>query len=353
LIPLSPLRRVSTVIHKVNVTKILVADDNPIDGALLRRLLSKWGYEVCLTTDGSQALALLRQPDGPRLAILDWMMPGLNGPQVCREMQESALRQPVYVLLLTARNSSEDLVTALAAGADDYVSKPFHPDELRARLRAAERILDAQHRLTRENELLHAKATTCPLTGIHNRAAIFEFAQTEFARSKRQGSSVALALADIDNFKTLNDTHGHLAGDAALKQVAQRIQSSVRNYDHVGRYGGAEFLIVLSDCDTRRALIRAEQIRESIAGSPIDIFRGTASVAIAVTISVGVAAGVATDMIEILAAADEALYKAKNNGRNQVVAQALRNEHTDGRISPEPPFGDRLGSGASDEKVTS
>jgi len=296
--------------------KVLIAEDDPVSRRLLELFLVKWGYEVTIATSGTEALHLLERMDAPRLAILDWMMPGMEGIQVCQKLRETADRRYVYVLLLTARTQKEDLLEGLKSGADDYLTKPFDAQELRARLHVGQRILDLHDQLIAAGEQLLYRATHDSLTGIVNRGVIMDTLRRERARQERQGGTFGIVLADIDHFKYVNDTYGHLAGDEVLRETAQRMTKSIRPYDSVGRYGGEEFLIVVPYADGPRTLALAERIRRAIEAKPMLVN----SIPISVTASLGVTASVNSsplDAQEILRLADAALYRAKELGRNR------------------------------------
>src|SRR5271163_4693783 len=203
-----------------NVRKrILIAEDDPVSRRLLELFLVKWGFEVSIATTGTEALQMLERLDAPRLAILDWMMPGMEGVQVCQKLRESADRKYVYVLLLTARTQKEDLLQGLESGADDYLTKPFNAQELRARLHVGQRILNLQENLIIAKEELFFRATHDALTGISNRGVAMDALLREHSRQVREGGSFGIILADIDHFKYINDKHGHLCGDSVLKEV--------------------------------------------------------------------------------------------------------------------------------------
>lgn len=306
--------------------KILVADDDLISRTLMQRILQKFGYDVILAENGRMAAEILSQPDGPRLALIDWMMPELDGPGLCREVRELNREGGyTYIVLLTSKESREDLVEGLEAGADDYVTKPCQPAELRARLRTGCRILSLEEKLIQARDEMHYKATHDDLTAIWNRASILSLMRGELERSFRQKQAISVLLCDVDHFKQVNDTYGHLIGDAALREVAKRLKSAVRPYDAVGRYGGEEFLILLSHCGHSTLESRSEAIREAIAATPI--MAGGAELPISV--SVGAVTCRQWDpsvpIERILARADDALYRAKAEGRNRT---ALADELT-------------------------
>jgi diguanylate cyclase (GGDEF)-like protein len=297
--------------------RVLVADDNIDLTKSLAILLREWGFEAVQVYDGTAAMALLRDREAPTLALLDWVMPGMNGMEICREIRKDVDRPYTYVILMTGRGGKEQMLTGLTAGADDYLIKPVDPMELHARLNTGKRILDLQEQLLATQRRLREQATRDSLTGLWNRAVILDILQREHARGRREGHRMAVIMADIDHFKKVNDSLGHLAGDRVLRQIAQRLQTAVRPYDAVGRYGGEEFLVVLPRCDTDISLALAQRLRRCISAAPANV----AGQAVLVTISLGVAAwdGEASAQ-EVLKLADEAMYRAKREGRNRAVA---------------------------------
>ncbi len=220
------------------------------------------------------------------------------------------------MLLLTAKGQKEDIVQGMNAGADDYITKPFNAHELKGRLRAGIRIIDLQEELISAREALRVQATHDSLTGLLNRKTILDILTKELSRSVRDGKPLGIIIVDLDHFKDINDTYGHIAGDAVLREAAQRMISSVRNYDYVGRYGGEEFLIVSPGCDISNIFNVAERIRHSFEEKAVYIPEGV----INVTCSEGVTINENIDADEniLIKKADEALYRAKNGGRNRV-----------------------------------
>jgi len=301
--------------------KILIADDDPVSLRILERMLQQSGYEILKAHDGREAAAMLAAPDAPRLAIVDWMMPGLDGPGVCREVRSRKDDRYVYIVLLTAKQASEDIVSGLQAGADDYLTKPCHPAELEARLHTGRRILQLEDKLVEAREEMHFKATHDGLTTLWNRAAILALLHSELSRAVRDRSPVSLVLCDIDHFKRVNDAHGHPVGDEVLREVSRRLLDSVRLHDAVGRYGGEEFLIVLGGCDFPNLQVRAEQIRQRIADVPFPASDG--ALALPISMSAGAVTIPEWDgslcLDPFIKQADDALYQAKASGRNCVV----------------------------------
>ncbi len=299
--------------------KVLIADDSPVSRRLLEATLDKWDYEYISASDGQEAWSILQDSDAPRLAILDWMMPGFTGLEVCRMLRARGSEPYTYVLLLTSRDQRSDLIEGMGSGADDYLSKPFDQQELKVRLRAGRRIVELQDELLRTREALRIQATHDSLTGLINRFTIMERLCTELARSQRGHTQCGIVLVDIDRFKLINDSRGHAAGDAVLRELAQRFKDNIRPYDAVGRYGGEEFLFLLPGCDLPNAVNHAERLRRLIADQPVvhNNFK------LQVTASFGVTCwGPARNGEELVQLADESLYRAKNRGRNCVESRA-------------------------------
>ena len=297
--------------------KVLIAEDDRVSRRLLEATLTRWGYEAVVTRDGVEAWEVLQGSDPPPLAILDWMMPGMDGVEVCRKVRQRGQEPYIYLLLLTTKGRKENIIEGLDAGADDYLTKPFDPHELQVRLRTGKRIVTLQAELIEARETLRIQATHDPLTGVWNRRAIIEMLGNELARSIRDGPPVAVAIADLDHFKRINDTHGHMVGDAALCEAVSRMRTLLRPYDAIGRYGGEEFLIVLPGCTSHYAFKLAERLRIGIGQEPVNIPAGD----IEVTSSLGVAASddiAVLDATALIRAADIALYRAKAEGRNRV-----------------------------------
>ncbi len=295
--------------------KVLIADDNAMSRLTLRAQLKKWGYEVVEAIDGDAAWSILSMPDTPRLAILDWMMPGLDGPELCRRVRAQGQEPYLYLILLTGREGRDDVVAGLDAGADDYVTKPFDAQELRVRVRAGERICGLQEELVSARESLRYEATHDHLTGAWNRAAILDALERERARAARASSQLSVAMIDFDHFKRINDMYGHVVGDAVLKEGIGRIRAALRSRDMVGRYGGEEFLAVLPGCDAEGASSVCERVRGAVAAEPIRV----GDYRIHATVSIGAAAWSGLpDASEIVDRADAALYRAKHGGRDRV-----------------------------------
>jgi diguanylate cyclase (GGDEF)-like protein len=283
----------------------------------LEKMLSDLGYEPQVCPDGAQAYEVMCREDPPKLAVLDWMMPEKNGIEVCRAIREREQQPYTYIILLTGKGSKQDVLEGLEAGADDYIVKPFDPNELKVRLRAGARIVQLQEDLIGALRLSEFRATHDSLTGLWNRGALLEAIKKELARSAREVSPLGIVMADVDHFKNVNDHWGHLTGDNVLHELAERIRSSLRPYDWAGRYGGEEFVVALPGCDLSDAARLAERLRVMIAEAPVETSQGP----IACTMSFGVTAALEGNhrgVDALLRDADAALYMAKKAGRNRV-----------------------------------
>lgn len=299
--------------------KILIAEDDLTSRTILSSVVSQWGYETIEVEDGSQALLALQSKDAPRLLLIDWEMPHMNGITLCKYLRETEDNSnPPYIIMLTSRSNTEDIVSGLESGSNDYISKPFENAELRARLQVGKRILELQDQLNKAKEVMAIQANHDSLTGLLNRRAIMEIMEKEIARTKRHSEPLYICMCDIDCFKNINDTYGHLVGDAVLKEVALRFKTSLRPYDSCGRYGGEEFLILLNS-DQDNAFSLFERIRSTISDKPFI----NENRKLNITISLGVATyspSIETcTSNQLLTLADKALYKAKDQGRNRTV----------------------------------
>ncbi len=295
--------------------KVLIAEDDLTSRSILTAVLRKWGFDPVVTEDGEAAWGVLQRPDAPRLLLLDWNMPGMDGLEICRRLGEISSGNPPYVILLTARGEKSDVVQGLEAGAADYVSKPYDNEELQARIRVGQRMLELQSHLVEARDALAHQATHDFLTGVFNRRAIRERLNQEILRVGREKESLSIGMLDIDHFKNINDTYGHQAGDEALLAFTRCIQDGLRKYDCVGRYGGEEFLVIAPGSIGMRSENLYERLRIRIAEAEIATNAGS----IFLTISIGVAAGTSQSTVDtLIAAADTALYQAKAGGRNRV-----------------------------------
>jgi two-component system, cell cycle response regulator len=308
--------------------RVLVAEDDDATRRILFYVLQQWGYDIILSKNGSEAWEILQQEHPPELIILDWEMPGMDGIELCRKLRDKSRTYYHYVLMITGRSDKQDIVHARELGADDCLAKPFDQSDLKARLGVGHRIVALQNELIKSRDEHREQAMKDGMTGLWNRAAFLELIQHELERAARSNGSTGLLLLDLDHFKNVNDTYGHLVGDIVLKETARRLKQTVRSYDFVGRYGGEEFFIALPGCNGRQLRKRAEAIRLAVAREPVRIGR----TAIPITVSIGavVASAKLRTMSDILSAADAALYKAKDSGRNcTVLCEKPLNETAD------------------------
>jgi two-component system cell cycle response regulator len=305
--------------------QILIAEDSATALAVLEGAVSALGHSCMIARDGDAAWELFVEHE-PEVVISDWIMPGLDGDELCRRIREHPTSSYTYVILLTSLDAQGYIVRGMEAGADDFLRKPFDTDDLHGRLIAAARVtalyerVNAQQReLETLNRRLFEESRHDPLTGTGNRIALSEQLEQLSGRATRYGHTYCLALCDVDNFKSFNDTQGHQAGDQALRAVAGALLAGSRTGDGVYRYGGEEFLIVLPEQTLKSATAAAERARSTIAALAIP---NPASVAHGVlTISTGVARLEQADdgdFAVVLKRADLALYRAKQLGRNRV-----------------------------------
>lgn len=317
--------------------KILLAEDDLTSRRILTAILKKWDFDPVVTADGNAAWKALQEPDAPRLVLLDWNMPGLEGLDVCRRLRKKETTDPSYVILLTGRGEKGDIVRGLEAGANDYIAKPYDNAELQARIKVGRRMLDLQTSLLETQAALAHQATHDALTGIFNRRAILDRLNRELARALRQGNSLSVGMCDIDYFKKINDRFGHQAGDDVLVAFANCLRANLREYDWVGRYGGEEFLIIASGLAGQSDDELYERLREQVAAVEIKTIAGN----VAVTVSIGTAAGTGQSTIDqLIAAADAALYQAKAAGRNRVVRSSTNHPPKVGGSDLSVPLGE-------------
>jgi len=290
--------------------KILIAEDDPVAALFLGEALREKGHEVVAVASGPEAWEVLSSPTGPSLAILDWILPGLDGVSVCRRVREEVRDRYVYIIMLTARTGTTEVVRAIEAGMDDFMHKPYEIEELYVRLRAGQRIVQLERRL-------RARGTHDALTGLFTRKMILDLLERELARHGRDNDPLSVVMADFDHFRSINDRYGSMVGDEVLSEAAARLSSALRPYDSLGRYGGDELMLVLPSCSAHRAKEVAMRMRRLVAAQPFV----TACGEVPVTLSLGVATleGAATSTVrELLHSAENALYLAKSAGRDRV-----------------------------------
>ena len=304
--------------------KVLIAEDDPASNALLKSLLLKWGFDIANSFDGMEAWKVLQRQgeDTPQIAILDWMMPGMDGLEVCRHIREREKGGDLYtyVIVLTAKGDREDIVTGIDAGADEYIVKPFDKEELRARLRTGQRIIELQTALRVANRKLLLMSRLDPLTGALNRNAILDDLDLAFYRSRREKKPLSISLVDVDNLKELNQRDGRAAGDRILQDIVRRINARIRRTDCLGRYGTDEFLVVLSGVDLKTGMGVCRRIRDTIGEKEIAV--NDHSLPVTVSQCLALWDGKA-DAQEFIAAAESTLSATKTRGRNRVEKAAL------------------------------
>jgi two-component system cell cycle response regulator len=305
---------------------VLVVEDHPALRKQLEFTLTRAGYAVTTADDGRRALERMTERFFP-IVVTDWMMPGMEGTELCRSIRRNPAPGYVYIVIITAKSSKDDVVAGLQSGADDFLSKPYHPAELLARLSTARRILSLEQMLTRANEETKILSITDPLTGAYNRTYLNDRLPQEIKRAQKYSRPLSLILCDIDRFKGINDDHGHLAGDEALKTLVRRVKSIIRvDCDWIARFGGDEFLIVLPETSPLGGGVAAERFARLVAERPVE-FRGAAfhlSASFGVTGFDGAPAmqGIAQDTL--IALADRCLYRSKRERRGGVAVEAWR-----------------------------
>jgi diguanylate cyclase (GGDEF)-like protein len=304
--------------------RVLIVDDDEIMVERLRDLVTAAGFEVTSAPDGQAALDSLRREFAP-IVILDRSMPGMDGLTLCKTIRATQFPGYVYIMLVTAHDSEEELLAGLDAGADDYLSKRVSGTQLIARLATARRIITLEHSLKQVIEERRRMAMTDPLTGAHNRRYFMNHMRRELKRARRFGGEVALLVFDIDHFKHINDRYGHAAGDSVLAEFVRRVQGLLRGSDWCARLGGEEFAVVLPQTHLAGAAVVAEKIRRAVAAEPVVSGDGTIELTVSVGVS-GLACFADRDEVtadHLLSRADDCLYLSKNAGRDRVTIDEL------------------------------
>jgi two-component system cell cycle response regulator len=300
--------------------QVLVVDDSPVYRKLIEHTLEDGGYAPLFAKNGREALKLYAQ-HAPAIVITDWMMPDFSGPELCERIRGDAQRLYTYIIVLTSISKKDNVVKGLAAGADDYLTKPFDPGELLARIGVGRRTIGLHREIEAKNKLLDEMAHTDSLTGLPNRRAIEEWAARQLRGAARHGFALWVALADLDTFKNINDSYGHDAGDQVLQKFAEVLRENTRASDISGRMGGDEFLLVMTHLDEKNTRLTVERLRGQFAALKFsfggDIVSVTASFGIA-----GFQGKEPPDFLKLVRQTDKALYAGKRAGRNQVTVES-------------------------------
>jgi len=309
-------KQIKKLNNKVGI-QVLIAEENKVTLDILKKQLRSWGYNILTADTGQQAWKILKKGD-IHMAILDWIMPGMNGPEVCRKVRQEKTDRYIYLIMLTSKNNSNDIIHGLTAGADDYLTKPFNQLELKARLQAGKRIILLEAQLLNSQNRLRKMAEHDFLTKLWNRRSILNILDEEIIRSTRQHLPLSVIMIDIDGFKKINDTKGHQTGDIVLSEIASRLQDNIRSYDMVGRYGGDELFVVLPNCNLENLITIITRLQKSINRRKIK----TSQTEIHVTISSGGASSESdpeTTAEKLISESDKALLNAKKKGRNRYI----------------------------------
>ena len=296
---------------------VLVADDDDVTRMRLEHLLEKWGHRVTSVARGDVALEILGPSGPPHLAIVDWVMPGMTGIDLCRALRARKSDTYTYVILITARDDPDSMVAGLEAGADDFLAKPIAPEELRARLRAGQRIVELQERLIAAREEQRRHADRDGLTGVSSRRHLFQVLETGLSETAATDTPLTVAMIDLDDFKRVNDEHGHLVGDRVLRTACELMQRQLRRTDAFGRYGGDEFIAVLPDTSSREGAEIAQRMCDALASASIEC--GELTLRVSASVGVATSEGEACERETVLKWADRALFRAKAAGGNQVM----------------------------------
>jgi two-component system cell cycle response regulator len=315
----------------MRVFKVLVADDSPVYRKLIGQTLPPDTYTVLFAASGPEAIEIFER-EHPALVITDWLMPDLTGIELCQRIRADADARYTYIIILTSNAEKENVLRGFSAGADDYLTKPFHPDELLARVRVGQRLIDLHREIEAKNRLLEELALTDSLTGLPNRRAIEAWAGRQLSGAARHGFAFWVVEIDLDHFKSVNDNYGHDAGDVVLRRFGEILKSNTRLSDISGRIGGEEFLQVMTHGDENGVRIAIEHIRTQFAQEKFS-WGGTP---VTITASFGVAGFLgkrAPEFAQLLSRADAALYRAKRLGRNRIEIEPLKSTLDEAALS--------------------
>jgi diguanylate cyclase (GGDEF)-like protein len=304
--------------------QVLVVDDSPVYRKLVEQLLTMEPYSLLFATNGGEALELFHE-HSPCMVVTDWMMPDLSGLELCQRIREDRTRPYTYLILMTSKKEKGSVVKGLQAGADDYLTKPFDPAEMLARMAVGRRIIDLNRELAAKSLKLEEAARTDPLTGLPNRRAIEEWALRQLRGAARHGFSLWVVVGDIDNFKMINDTFGHDAGDIVLQTFAAVLRKNTRSSDICGRLGGDEFLAVITHAEAAGVEATVERFREQFAALSFPLQGQSVSVTASFGLA-GFSGNGLQDFTVLVRKADEMLYEAKRAGKNLVRVAFLENK---------------------------
>jgi diguanylate cyclase (GGDEF)-like protein len=300
----------------LNKKNILIIEDDKDSRELLKIYLTKWGYNVFSSFTGNNVTETI-QKENIQFALIDWVLNESSGIEICKLIRKEFTDRYIYIIIITGKKTKDDVIEALSEGADDYLMKPFNFEELKVRLKSGERVIRHHNLLKNSYEVLYKESRLDPLTRIFNRKTILEKLYNEFERAVRAGDELSVIMCDIDLFKKINDTYGHLTGDAVLKEIGKILNMSLRKYDSAGRYGGEEFLLILPHTNISTAESVAVRIKETLNQSPLKI--DNFSVKVTMSFGISCSCGI-KEMSKLIENADRALYSAKNSGRNNIVS---------------------------------
>lgn len=301
--------------------RVLIAEDDSASNIFLKRLLLRWGFDIETAFDGTRAWELLQEEDAPSMAVLDWMMPGMDGLEVCRRLREKEKNDHryTYVMMLTSRTEKEDIIAGMEAGADDYLTKPFDKDELLARLRAGQRIIELHGALSAANKRLLVLSRLDPLTGALSRNALLHDMDLAMYRASREKKSLGIAMVDFDNLKEYNQRFGRDTGDRALQESVRKICGCLRRTDCLGRWGGDEFLVILPGVTIDQGKTVCRRIRQAIAREETVV--GEQSLKITASQSLAIWDG-KSGIDELIMQAENTLRASRDRGNNRLETAA-------------------------------